>query len=78
MTVLSGSDTRHQSYLDGLALKSDADIAAMNDEAVKQMLMDLRGMPPYLIITSNEAIARLPEDEAKVMLFDIRDQVRRS
>lgn len=76
MTVLTGTDAE---YMAGLASKTDEDIAAMRDDEVKQMLMDLRGIAPHLMIApSNETIARLAEDEAKVKLFDIRDHARRS
>mgnify|MGYP000886453602 CR=1 FL=1 len=66
-------DAGQTSMRELLAL-TDLDIASMNDETVKQMLMNLRGLK--LLSYSNREIADLTTDEACRELLQLRNYHR--
>lgn len=83
-----GVATTETTSLKGLMEKTELDIREMSDESVKQMLMDLRGLPFIRDLTlihlfkgldrmANEQIARLGREEAVQMLLDVRDIARK-
>jgi len=80
--------TAETTSLKGLIEMTELDIREMSDESVKQMLMDLRGLPFVRDLSlihlfrgldqmSNERIARLGREEAVRTLLDLRDIARR-